>query len=554
MSRTITINGVEHKSVSAAARALGVDPGLASSRLSMGWEPERAFSKEYHNSKPVVVAGVEYPSIATAAKAIGITDSKARHLVEKNLPLDFQTQHRGVTIDGVPYRTTKAACKAFGVPAHVYQQRRADGMGLEEAITTPHEPVRVVVNGAGYPSIAAAARGCGSAVSAGQAAARIAAGMTPEDAFTMPPKNRHEVVVFGVAYPSVSAAAKAHGISYGAVQTRLGSGWDLERALTTPAGGTFKITIGGKEYACAADACREHGVGYGRYIGRIRCGWTPEQALGLEARYEGERCLGMVYLVTQISTGKNYVGQTMRGAVNLRWEQHVADAAKGGRTLLQRAIRKAGVEDFTVVELSRHDTRDALNAAEAAAIVEHDALAPAGFNQTTGGSGWVGATGKSITWKGKKYRSVAAIARAEGVPMALVQPRLNRGWTLKRAITTPKATVNAASRPVTVEGVRYESRSHACRAYGVSRNVALFRLQKGWSLKRALTTPVANNGGKAYVVEGVEYGSMTALGAAYGVGQKVLWHRLKKLNLTPEQAVGIEPWPEGIRKPARKAG
>ena len=309
------------------------------------------------------------------------------------------------------------------------------------------------------------------------------------------------------------------------------------------------ITVGGTAYKSLTAACIGHGITLGLYLGRLRCGWTKEQALGLEPRY-GERCLGRIYLVTQRSTGKKYVGQTMRGSVEMRWQQHVSDARAYGKSLIQKAINAAGKDDFTVVEISRHHSRDELNTAERDAIAKHDTIAPAGFNQTRGGSGWVG-NGQPVVWNGRKYKSIATLARTAGLSEFLVRDRLKKGWTLKRAITTPKVTVNAASRPVTVGGVRYESRNHACRAYGIARNVVHMRLNSGWSLLRALTAPVASNGGRVIRVEGVDYPSEIAVCRAYGVDQKVFWHRLNKMRLTPEQAVCACEWPAGVRRPPK---
>ena len=308
-----------------------------------------------------------------------------------------------------------------------------------------------------------------------------------------------------------------------------------------------EITVGGTTYKSLTLACHAHGMVITTYLGRLRCGWTHEQAFGLAPRY-GERCLGMIYLVTQLSTGKKYVGQTMRGSVEMRWQQHVYDAKARGRSLIQKAICEAGKDDFAVIELSRHHSRDELNAAEVAAIEKHGSLAPSGFNKARGGSGWVG-SGRAVVWKGIKYKSIASLARALGVGGELLKHRIKRGWSLKRAIATPKTTVNAASRPVTFGGVQYESMNHACRAYGIAQNVVYHRLNKGWGMKRALTTPVASNGGRVINVEGVGYPSEAAIGRAYGVDQKVLWHRLHKLRLTPEQAVGVCEWPAGIRRP-----
>lgn len=455
---------------------------------------------------------------------------------------------RRITIDGVTYPTVAAAARDLGLTySAAWQRVRKHG-----TVDVPSRYDSVVVNGVTYASVNDAALKIG-VVSAGQAAVRIAAGMTPEEALTLPAYKDREVAAFGVIYPSLQAAADAHGVAVWIVRDRLCKGWSLERALTTPTKRSPAVIIGGKKYKNVAVACRAHEVPYHIYVGRIRCGWIPEQAMGLVPRYDGEKCLGSIYLVTQISTGKHYVGQTIHGDVAVRWEGHLACAAKGAKTPLHRAIRSAGDKDFTLVELSRHNTRDELNAAEVEAIAEHKALVPMGFNKNAGGSGWH--KGTPIVWKGKKYRSTPDLARAVGMSKVVLSGRLRAGWSLKRAIETPKITTGSHAQPIVIAGVWYPSRKHACQAYEIDPPTVCRRLKQGWSLERAITEPTGRNAGQVIVVDGVQYKSLLAAAKAYGLSYKTLEHRLNKLNLTPEQAVGIEPWPKGIRKPApRKAG
>ena len=62
---------------------------------------------------------------------------------------------------------------------------------------------------------------------------------------------------------------------------------------------------------------------------------------------------GVVYLVTNILTGDQYVGATTN-SIKKRWWQHVAAANQGKDTLaIYSAIREYGKEVFEVVELYR---------------------------------------------------------------------------------------------------------------------------------------------------------------------------------------------------------
>ena len=56
--------------------------------------------------------------------------------------------------------------------------------------------------------------------------------------------------------------------------------------------------------------------------------------------------MGCIYLITNLSTGDKYVGQTKYSAEH-RYKQHIAEALNTDRNLrLYNAIRKYGVEHF----------------------------------------------------------------------------------------------------------------------------------------------------------------------------------------------------------------
>ena len=60
---------------------------------------------------------------------------------------------------------------------------------------------------------------------------------------------------------------------------------------------------------------------------------------------------GEVYLLTNTVNGKQYVGQTTRGA-KYRWRDHQHDAKRrGNKSVLGRAIRKYGATSFTLMVL-----------------------------------------------------------------------------------------------------------------------------------------------------------------------------------------------------------
>lgn len=85
----------------------------------------------------------------------------------------------------------------------------------------------------------------------------------------------------------------------------------------------------------------------------------------------------MIYLITNRITGDRYVGKTSR-TIEDRWYQHKKNAEYGQETYLYRAMRKYGIDNFTIEHLS-----DGLDEEE---ILLIDQLHPE-YNMTSGGDG-----------------------------------------------------------------------------------------------------------------------------------------------------------------------
>jgi group I intron endonuclease len=93
---------------------------------------------------------------------------------------------------------------------------------------------------------------------------------------------------------------------------------------------------------------------------------------------------GLVYLLTNLINGKQYVGQTVQG-LNRRWQQHKQLAATGRGHLIASAIRKYGSANFRIVELARAESLAELNVLEALYVAGLNALSPRGYNLDSGG-------------------------------------------------------------------------------------------------------------------------------------------------------------------------
>lgn len=109
----------------------------------------------------------------------------------------------------------------------------------------------------------------------------------------------------------------------------------------------------------------------------------------------GEKCIGIIYMITNKTNLKSYVGQTrsfgirngmkVKIGVKGRWNQHCwkANNNQNDCPLISKAIRKYGRENFLVEEIYSCNMEE-LNEAETYFILLHETHTY-GYNCTTGG-------------------------------------------------------------------------------------------------------------------------------------------------------------------------
>lgn len=93
---------------------------------------------------------------------------------------------------------------------------------------------------------------------------------------------------------------------------------------------------------------------------------------------------GVIYLIRCLVTGKLYVGQTKQ-KLQVRFRSHLRE-----ETYIGRAMRKYGIENFTVEVIEECYSREQLNERECYWIVKLNCKRPHGYNLTDGGEGTSG--------------------------------------------------------------------------------------------------------------------------------------------------------------------
>ncbi|MEV4610667.1 GIY-YIG nuclease family protein [Neorhizobium sp. LMR1-1-1.1] len=81
---------------------------------------------------------------------------------------------------------------------------------------------------------------------------------------------------------------------------------------------------------------------------RWKAKWAIDDMLSEPPMSDGAP--GYIYKITDVTTGKVYVGLTVNRP-DIRWGQHLLMAARGGGSLLHQAIRAEGPQNFTIETL-----------------------------------------------------------------------------------------------------------------------------------------------------------------------------------------------------------
>lgn len=91
-----------------------------------------------------------------------------------------------------------------------------------------------------------------------------------------------------------------------------------------------------------------------------------------------------IYKITNLKNNKLYIGLTTV-SIEQRWKGHVTQANIGNQKPLYRAIRKYGVENFTIESIYDAESFEELGDAERWYIQQYNTRVPNGYNLSAGG-------------------------------------------------------------------------------------------------------------------------------------------------------------------------
>ena len=132
---------------------------------------------------------------------------------------------------------------------------------------------------------------------------------------------------------------------------------------------------------------------------------------------------------------------------------------------------------------------------------------------------------KPITYAGKEYPSVSALAEAYGLTLKNCSARLARGRPLENKVTS-HSKEGAPRKPVEYKGKTYASMAELATAFSLNVKTCASRMKKGQPLEpKAL--PMPPNHCKPTTYDGREYPSVKALADAYGLDVRLCRRRLQ---------------------------
>lgn len=285
----------------------------------------------------------------------------------------------------------------------------------------------------------------------------------------------------GNQYENQKALAMAYGISQSVLQHRLNSlNWPLEKALTTPTSKKVQDHLGNWYEGQGAMAIH-YGIEKATLSNRLNnLNWPLEKALTTPTSEKVQDHLGNWY-ESQTAMAKHYnqTPETLRFRLLHGWglEEALTIPVKSNKPVQdhlgnwhqnQTAMAKAYGITSNLLSNRLYEgwsLEDALTTPVENTIVK-DHL-------------------------GNIYQSESAMAKAYGLAQSVLNYRLKKlHWSLGKALTEPKKQDKKVQDHL---GNEYKNRSAMARAYGITSTLLSSRLYRGWSLEKALTTPVNKN-------------------------------------------------------------
>lgn len=139
---------------------------------------------------------------------------------------------------------------------------------------------------------------------------------------------------------------------------------------------------------------------------------------------------------------------------------------------------------------------------------------------------------------GNEFENKTAMCSHYNIDVSTFTNRTQKGWSLKKALTTPSAKSAETLSCKDHKGKKFTSQSAMCKKYGIELGTYQRRLERGWSIERALTTEIEEQEYKDPF--GNIYPELKSMLDHYNINSTTYYQRLNAGH-TLEEALGIVP-------------
>ncbi len=450
-------------------------------------------------------------------------------------------RYRTIKYRGEEFDSVADFARHYGMDPKLVLGRINKGQSPHQAITGPYSNrVHIKVGSNSFESIADACRHYDLGQKLVQS--RLKKGWSPEEAFGLVdrPKPKvgsraRSVTVFGKSYPSLKVLSEAYGITVPMIQHRVRVlGMSYEEAVSFQK--VRDIICFGKKYPSIAALAKEYSVNKGTIVTRLSRGMSPEQAVSAPIQEYQPDKPGTIYLITNQITGMRYIGLT-RATIKSRLRSHFKSSkiGRGKDSSLHEAMRVFPKEAFTIESIDHARNAERLKELEQHYIAKYNSLAPNGYNQNIGGA-VSGGFGKATFKVGREsFESFAEACRHYVIDEGTCMNRIKRGWSVKKAFTTPPEDFDK-SKTVEAFGKTYPSLKEASDQNDADYKKVFYHVKYMNETPEQAIKAVAGKSRKV-VIEGVEYQFMKDACEAYGVKVATVLYRIRKKGMTLEEAI-----------------
>lgn len=143
----------------------------------------------------------------------------------------------------------------------------------------------------------------------------------------------------------------------------------------------------------------------------------------------------------------------------------------------------------------------------------------------------------TIEFRGKAYSNYSEFSNDYGISTSYLYKKLSEGLTLEEVLDVYD---NSKTTVVDHEGVEHRSIKDMCKAWGITRGVYTYRKNRGWSLKKILTTPVNKKHQSSMEYKdfnGKIFSNIKLMAKEHGVSYAAMMYHIKK-GKSPAKALG----------------